>query len=265
MVVRDGDGGRELEVLEEHDGRATGVDLFGAEGVPTWIVSADERGNVLRWDAKARTRPFRERIHRKSVSRLVATRLADGRDAILTASDDREILIHAVSPWEVVARLSAHAGWVEQAVPISRAGALWGIATVDRVGLTVWEAETGFAVGRVPGKAMADLAACWHPSTGVYVSFTTQDAVVLWSKQGLNSIPLPARGTVRASAIAIDPSGRLAVVAAVGDTVFQSDGRMGFVDAGVRFPAAVLRWLQWSNVTGALAVLEDGSLWDARW
>jgi hypothetical protein len=233
--------------------------------MPTWIVSADERGNVLRCNAVARTSVAPRRLHRKAVTRLVATRLADGRDAFLSASDDRDVLVCEVAGGEVVARFASHAGWIEQAVPLSHGQRLWGVAVVDRVGLTIWEVETGLAAGRVTGKATADLATVWHPAIGSVVSFATPDAVVLWSLQGINSIAQPARDVVRASAIAADSKGQPTVYAAAGRTILHYEGGNGFVDTGIRFPAPILRWLPWKSTSGALVVLEDGSIWNADW
>jgi hypothetical protein len=264
-LVHDLDGERKVDRLAKHEGRATGVALFGSEVMPTWIISADERGNVIRCGASNRQSVAFRRLHRKAVSRLVATRLADGRDAFLTASDDRDVLVCEVASGNVIARFSSHAGWIEQAVPLSHGQFLWGVAVVDRVGLTIWEVETGLAAGRVTGKATANLATIWHPAIGSIVSFATPDAVALWSLEGINSIAQPTRDAVRASAIATDSRGQTIVMAAAGNTILHCTSDTGFVDTGIRFPAPVLQWLPWESTSGALVVLEDGSIWNAEW
>ena len=98
-VVCDRNGQREVEHFQEHEGRATGVALFGTNGVAAQMVSTDERGNVLLWDIAARTAPVRRRFHRKAVSRLAATRLADGRGRVRRRPDDRDVLVYAAPRW----------------------------------------------------------------------------------------------------------------------------------------------------------------------
>jgi hypothetical protein len=261
-LVRLEEAQRRVEQLGGHEGRVTGLALFHTQGNLTWVVSADERGNVLRWNATAVTSPASQRIHRKAVSKLLATRLADGRDAFLTTSDDRQVVICDVTSGEVLIRLAAHAGWVEQIVPLSQAGYLWGIAVVDRIGLTIWDAKTGLAIGRVFGKSTADVATFWHPSCGTLVVFTTLDTVALWSLNGLTFIPQPTRDVVRASAVTIDAIGRISILAGVGDTILISKPGGLFEQTRIRFPAAILRWYPWSSGTGVIIVLEDWSIWN---
>jgi len=264
-LITEQDGRRLVDRLGCHEGRSTSVALFGADGEPCWIVSGDERGNLLRWEIPGRTAPIRRRIHRKSVSRLVATRLADGRESFLTASDDREVLIHTVTGGEPLARFSAHAGWIEQMVPLTQSATLWGIAVVDRVGLTIWEAGTGLAAGRLSGKSTADIAANWHPATGTLVAFTTPDAVALWSQLGVRFIRQPIRNTIKATAISVDPRGRTSILGAAGDVILRAEVGGEFGETGVRFPSPILRWHPWCRSGGALVVLEDGSLWNTAW
>lgn len=257
------EGQRRVEHLGGHEGRVTGLALFHNQETLTWVVSVDERGNALRWNATVATSPTSQRIHRKAVSKLFAARLADGRDVFLTTSDDRQVVICDVASGEVITRLTSHAGWVEQIVPLCQAGYLWGIAVVDRIGLTIWDAKTGLAIGRVFGKSTAAVASFWHPSCGTLVAFTTPDTVALWSLNGITFIPQPARDVIRASAVTFDAIGRISIFAGVGNSILVADIGGVFEKTRITLPAAISRWYAWSSGTGYLILLEDWSIWNA--
>jgi hypothetical protein len=133
------------------------------------------------------------------------------------------------------------------------------------VGLTIWEAGTGLAAGRLTGKSTADIAASWHPATGTLVAFTTPDAVALWSQQGVRFIRQPISNTIKAAAISVDPRGRTSVLAAAGDGILRAEAGGEFVDTDVRFSSPILRWHPWARAGGALVVFEDGSLCNIAW
>lgn len=260
--ILDNDGGTR-SLLRGHEGRATGVVWFG--GDPGLMVSSDERGHVYRWPGdtveSSGSIGARTRVHRKAIHALVASRWPDGRDVFITASDDREVIVHDARRDDVLRRFSAHAGWVEQVIALERRGVLDALAVIDRVGLTVWDVATGAPRTRVHVHAATSLAAPWGVPHRDHVAVGgSHGEAVSWAGGRARRVTHPRGGEVKAVAFLGNGARRPRLCLVDGGRVWTEDGggSFGEIDAGL--PSPIVGCEPWPNSDGLLLITADGAL-----
>jgi hypothetical protein len=258
--------------LEGHDGRVTAVTLFrdvstpalsGLEdvnGLKLFVVSGDERGNIHRWGDRGLRYLGAVRAHRKTVHYAHASIARDGQQVFVTASDDRDVLVHRQNSEQLYARFNAHVGWVEQIVAVEFGGILEHLVVTDRVGTMVWDVEAQRVISRFRGRPRMDVAVYRDLNAGVIVAAGTDDGVSIACHSRLHHLQTAEPGMLRG--LSLSNAGSLPVVwLGVNDRLcsYELDGDV--CQRVYQFPANVLRLKAWKNGRRMLILLENGSVW----
>ncbi|MBV9495542.1 MAG: hypothetical protein JOZ54_14935 [Acidobacteria bacterium] len=253
--------------LTGHDGRVTGVALFPVytyDERQVLIASADERGNVYRWGGRELRLLTSARIHRKTVHTLRSSMLRGGLPIFITASDDRDIVLHDAYSEHVYARLSSHVGWIEQIRPIECEGALKSIVVADRVGIMVWDVDTQRIAWRFRGRPRTAVAAMLDRSGEVIIAAGTDQDIVLARRNSIERLRLGDRVPLRAVALSHVLGTPVLWTAATNRLEgYDLEGRP--LHVAYELPAPVLQLQSWTDTGGMLCTLEGGAIWSIRW
>ena len=251
-------------VLPGLEGRLTTTTVAGDVEEPI-IVSADERGNAYRWTVRGEVLGV-TRHHRKAIHYLAPIRTgADKTNAFITASDDRDVVLHRASDGEVISRCRDHVGWVEAVLPVDSEGVVRFVLASDRVGTQVWEVPSGFLHARLPVRPAGPLDAVWIGSELVVAIGAQKGTVFIWRLSGLRQYRLPTQDDIRGVALVPEGDGAVSLRIGVGRSVFV-EGDSDVIESEChRFPCSILRWQLWADRSGGIVVLEDGSMWSVDW
>jgi len=257
--------------LDGHEGRVTGVALnpysFASREIGSaqpFLISADERGNVHRWRRGIGNSPRETtRVHRKAVHHLGIYTMPERGRAFITASDDRDIVVHALDEDRVDHRLNAHVGWIEQVLSVEDESILQFLVIADRVGVAVWDIQTKRVILRFRGRPRMEVVALSDPER-VLVAAGIDDSVLIARPGCLRRVDLGRlSGGVRA--VSLSTVARKVVLwVAIEDLVIARDVATERIMGQRRFPANILRMKAWKRASGVLVILEDGSNWILR-
>jgi hypothetical protein len=197
------------------------------------------------------------RAHRKTVHYIHASMTQDGHPVVVTASDDREVVMHRLDSQQAYARLNAHVGWIEQVLAVELGGVLEHLVVTDRVGTMVWNVQDQRVISRFRGRPRIDVAVSRDPMSGVIVAVGTDEGVIIAHRSRLQPV---RSGMFRAVSLSNGGSSPI-VWLAIDDRLCRYEVEGGALQGRYEFPANILRLKAWKNESRMLSLLENGSIW----
>lgn len=197
------------------------------------VVVADDEGGLTWWSPSEARVILHEPRHRKAIHDLRSIVLADGRPALLTASDDRSVALTDPGSGRLIHRLSGHIGWVGRCTTVEDDfGRTEALVTVDRASVRIWDPVTGALRSRcgLGGRRASALDATWGTAAGPVVALGFVDGSV--ATTACSRWPQPARvhaGRVTGVAVVTADADRVVVASSGVDgvillTTYHADG-----------------------------------------